>query len=156
MKNKHISPRPSFVMECCAYSVLTRWFKSVFSGAGSEPSPDQMAKQPLHYGGLHLAAGSSRLLDSGNGAQEAGYRAAASTVSSTLQPAARVWQVGYSLARSQLVSLRCVGCHTQPPAPSGCRRVECGRLLGSGVWEARWCIRPLSGSESESLIATPQ
>ena len=32
-------------MACYAYSVLTRWFSSVYSGAGSEPSSDLMAKQ---------------------------------------------------------------------------------------------------------------
>ena len=32
-------------MACYAYSVLNRWFSSVCSGAGSEPSVDQMAKQ---------------------------------------------------------------------------------------------------------------
>ncbi len=32
-------------MACYAYSVLTLWFGSVYSGAGSEPSLDQMAKQ---------------------------------------------------------------------------------------------------------------
>ena len=32
-------------MACYAYSVLTRWFSSVYSGAGSRPSSDQMAKQ---------------------------------------------------------------------------------------------------------------
>ena len=32
-------------MVCYAYSVLTRWFTSVYSGAGSEPSLNQMAKQ---------------------------------------------------------------------------------------------------------------
>ena len=32
-------------MECYAYSVLTRWFSSVNSGAGSRPSSDQIAKQ---------------------------------------------------------------------------------------------------------------
>ncbi len=32
-------------MACYAYSVLTRWFSSVYSGAGSEPSLDQMTKQ---------------------------------------------------------------------------------------------------------------
>ena len=31
-------------MACYAYSVLTRWFSSVYSGAGSRPS-DLMAKQ---------------------------------------------------------------------------------------------------------------
>jgi hypothetical protein len=37
-KNKHNIPRPSFAMACYAYSVLNRWFSSVYSGAGSEPS----------------------------------------------------------------------------------------------------------------------
>ena len=32
-------------MACYAYSVLTRWFSSVYSGAGSRPSSDLMAKQ---------------------------------------------------------------------------------------------------------------
>jgi hypothetical protein len=32
-------------MACYAYSVLTRWLSSVYSGAGREPSLDQMAKQ---------------------------------------------------------------------------------------------------------------
>ena len=32
-------------MACYAYSVLTRWFSSVYSGARSRPSSDQMAKQ---------------------------------------------------------------------------------------------------------------
>jgi hypothetical protein len=32
-------------MACYAYSVLTQWFCSVYSGAGSEPSLNQMAKQ---------------------------------------------------------------------------------------------------------------
>ncbi len=32
-------------MACYAYSVLTRWFCRVYSGAGSEPSLNQMAKQ---------------------------------------------------------------------------------------------------------------
>ncbi len=32
-------------MACYAYSVLTRWVSSVYSGAGSEPSLDQMSKQ---------------------------------------------------------------------------------------------------------------
>ena len=31
-------------MECYAYRVLTRWFSSVYSGAGGRPSSDQMAK----------------------------------------------------------------------------------------------------------------
>jgi hypothetical protein len=30
-----------------SYSVLTRWFSSVHSGAGSEPSLNQMAKQSV-------------------------------------------------------------------------------------------------------------
>ena len=33
-------------MECYSYSVLTRWFSSVYSGAGSRPSSDLMAKHP--------------------------------------------------------------------------------------------------------------
>jgi hypothetical protein len=32
-------------MACYAYSVLNRWFSSVYSGAGSEPSVNRMAKQ---------------------------------------------------------------------------------------------------------------
>ena len=36
-------------MACYAYSVLTRWFSSVYSGAGSRPSSDQMAKQELQW-----------------------------------------------------------------------------------------------------------
>ncbi len=32
-------------MACYAYSVLTLWFSSVYSGAGSEHSINQMAKQ---------------------------------------------------------------------------------------------------------------
>ncbi len=43
-KYKHILPCPSFAMACYAYSVLTRWFGNIYSGAGSEPPPDQMAK----------------------------------------------------------------------------------------------------------------
>ncbi len=42
---KHIFPRLSFDMACYAYSVLTRWFSSVYSGAGREPSLDQVVKQ---------------------------------------------------------------------------------------------------------------
>ena len=34
-------------MACYAYSVLTRWFSSVYSGAGSRPSLDLMAKQVI-------------------------------------------------------------------------------------------------------------
>ena len=34
-------------MACYAYSVLTRWFSSVYSGAGSRPSSDLMAKHFL-------------------------------------------------------------------------------------------------------------
>ena len=34
-------------MVCYAYSVLTRWFSSVYSGAGSRSSLDQMAKQDV-------------------------------------------------------------------------------------------------------------
>ena len=36
-------------MECYAYSVLTRWFSSVYSGAGSRPFSDQMAKQNIVF-----------------------------------------------------------------------------------------------------------
>ncbi len=32
-------------MACYAYSVLNHWFSSVYSGAGSQPSVNQMAKQ---------------------------------------------------------------------------------------------------------------
>ena len=32
-------------MACYAYSVLNRWFCSVYSGAGSEPSVNQILKQ---------------------------------------------------------------------------------------------------------------
>ncbi len=32
-------------MVCYAYSVLKQWFGSVYSGAGSEPSLNQMVKQ---------------------------------------------------------------------------------------------------------------
>jgi hypothetical protein len=32
-------------MACYAYSVLNQWFSSVYIGAGSEPSVNQMAKQ---------------------------------------------------------------------------------------------------------------
>ena len=46
-KNKLSVSRPSFVMVCYAYSVLNRWFSSVYSGAGSEPSVNQMVKQIL-------------------------------------------------------------------------------------------------------------
>ncbi len=31
-----------------AYSVLNQWFGSVYSGAGSEPSVNKMAKQQVH------------------------------------------------------------------------------------------------------------
>ncbi len=34
-------------MACYAYSVLNRWFSSVYSKAGSEPSANQMAKQAV-------------------------------------------------------------------------------------------------------------
>ena len=44
-KNKHIFSRPSFVMACYAYSVLTRWFSSVYGGAGSETPLDKELKQ---------------------------------------------------------------------------------------------------------------
>ncbi len=44
-KNRYIFSRPCFVMACYAYSVLTSWFKSVYSGAGSVLSSHQEARQ---------------------------------------------------------------------------------------------------------------
>ena len=44
-KNKTDLPSSIFVMECYAYSVLTRWLSSIYSGAGSRTSSDLMSKQ---------------------------------------------------------------------------------------------------------------
>ncbi len=43
-KNKHRFSRPSFAMACYAFSVPNLGFGSVYSGAGSEPTVNQMAK----------------------------------------------------------------------------------------------------------------
>jgi hypothetical protein len=56
-------------MACYAYSVLTRRFSSVYSGAGNEPSPDQMANQspcPISKGsrGPDPCHGDGKVLDS--------------------------------------------------------------------------------------------
>ncbi len=46
VKIKYIFPRPSFVVACYAYSVLTRWLDSVYSGARSvTPSSKESSKQ---------------------------------------------------------------------------------------------------------------